>query len=184
MLFGMPRPTYESYQSYQGDFVETHDDGRMARSSIDDTLLFGDVRCTSCPVCRCALKTQPWMTSRTVTCIWLYGPTGTGQTRAALDDLETRFGESGDFLYQGSLEFMGYHLERGMLIDNYDPAEIQTEQLLSIISGDAAYADPGHGAERLPLLTELVYITSVDSPESYFPAGSPILGLLAAVSGM
>jgi len=29
MLFGMPRPTYESYQSRLGDLVELHDDGRM-----------------------------------------------------------------------------------------------------------------------------------------------------------
>lgn len=49
MLFGTPRPTHESYQSYAGDFVEMHDDGRMAVSTIDDTFLFGDARRTSCP---------------------------------------------------------------------------------------------------------------------------------------
>ena len=185
MLFGTPRPTHESYQSYAGDFVEMHDDGRMAVSTIDDTFLFGDVRLTSCPMCRAALTVQPWMRRRTVTCIWLYGLTGTGKTRAALDDLRDKFGVDGVFLYQSNLKFMGYNLERGMLVDNYDDwSEIPTEELLSIISGDAAYVDPCHGAERLPLLTELVYITSLRAPASYFPVGSPILGLLTSVTGM
>ena len=114
--------------------------------------------------------------------IWLYGLTGTGKTRVSLDDLETRFGESGGFLYQGSLEFMGYNLERGMLIDDYDTADVEMRPLLGILSGDAAYVDPCRGAERLPLATELVYIISLRSPESYFPVGSPVLALITRVS--
>jgi hypothetical protein len=185
MLFGMPRPTYESYQSRPGHHVELHDDGRMV-SSVD-TLTIGHVGVrTSCPMCRASRKPPQWMepTSRTVTCIWLYGNQGTGKTRAALDDLTTRFGESGVFLYQGSLEFEGYNLECGMLIDNYDPADIPMDELLSMISGDARYVDPGRGAERLPLNAEFVYVTSLLSPERYFPEGSPIIGLLTAVRGM
>ena len=177
MLFGMPRPTYESYQSRLGDHVELHDDGSV------DAFTIGDVGVrTSCPMCRAERKPPP--TSRTVTCIWLYGLTGTGKTRAALDYLYDKFGADGVFLYQSNLKFMGYNLERGMLVDNYDWSEIPTEELLSIISGDAAYVDPCHGAEHLPLLTELVYITSLRAPASYFPVGSPILGLLTSVTGM
>ena len=51
-----------------------------------------------------------------------------------------------------------------------------------ILSGDAAYVDPCRGAERLPLATELVYIISLRSPESYFPVGSPVLALITRVS--
>ena len=194
MLFGLPRPTYESYQSYTGDYVRVHDDGRMARLAIqdDETFRFGDARAARCPMCRSALTTQPWNTTplatdRTVTVIWLYGLAGTGKTRAALDDLESKFGADGVFIYRGDappFDFMGYGLERGMLVDDYDPADIPVERLLRIISGDAAYVDPGNGAERLPLLTELVYICSIQAPESLFPEGSPVLGLLTAVRAM
>lgn len=185
MLFGMPRPTYESYQSRVGDHVELHDDGRMVASV--DTLALGDVGArTSCPMCRAARKQPQWMepTSRTVTCIWLYGNTGTGKTRAARDDLTSKFGERGFFVYDNPREFVGYNLECGMLLDDYDPADIPMDELLSIISGDARYVDPGRGAERLPLLAELVYVTSLLPPERYFAEGSPVLALLTAVTQM
>jgi Zn ribbon nucleic-acid-binding protein len=185
MLFGMPRPTYESYQSRVGDHVELHDDGRMVASV--DTLALGDVGArTSCPMCRATRKQPQWMepTSRTVTCIWLYGNTGTGKTRAARDDLTSKFGERGFFVYDNPREFVGYNLECGMLLDDYDPADIPMDELLSIISGDARYVDPGRGAERLPLLAEFVYVTSLLPPERYFAEGSPVLALLTAVTQM
>jgi len=193
MLFGTPRPSCELFQTYLGDFVSIHDDGTMARSGVDvPPLLLGDVLTERCPVCRCAKKAPPWMgapppplaPTRAVTCIWLFGKSGAGKTRTAVDALTARFG--GYFLYPGHspLDFMGYDRERGMLIDDYDTADVEMRPLLGILSGDAAYVDPCRGAERLPLLTELVYITSLRSPETYFPEGSPILGLLADVRGL
>jgi hypothetical protein len=200
MLFGMPRPTYELYQTYLGDFVKIHDDGsmapaRLARSSVEVLYLSGgDATTERCPVCRCAKNAQPWMSApplmepqaRAVTCIWLFGPPRRGKTRAAVDALTTQLGEGGYFAYDGHspLDFMGYNLERGMLIDDYDTADVEMRPLLAIISGDAGYVDPCRGGERLPLATELVYIISLRSPESYFPVGSPVLGLLTAVRGM
>jgi hypothetical protein len=195
-LFGLPRPTYELYQSHAGGYVRVHDDGRIARLSIqdDDPFRYGDARVTSCPMCRASLTVQPWFTpplatNRTVTVIWLYGLSGSGKTRAAIDDLFTKFGEDGSFVYPAipapfELDFVGYGGERGMLVDDYDPADTPTERLLRIISGDAAYVDPGHGAPRVPLRVELVYITSCRSPATYFPEGSPVLGLLTAVRAM
>jgi hypothetical protein len=187
MLFGMPRPTFESYQTRAGDYVELHDDGRMV-SGVDDTFILGDVVCTSCPMCRAALAPPPWMAPprRAVTCIWLYGLTGTGKTRAARDDLRAKFGDF--FVYCGTREFHDYNLERGMLMDDYhamvydgsDPLE----NLLRVISGDACYVDPGYGADRLPLLVEYVYVTSCESPESYFPEGSPVIRLLTTVRNL
>ena len=183
MLFGMPRPTYESYQSRLGDLVELHDDGRMVAGV--DTFTVGDGR-TSCPMCRATRKPPQWMepTIRTVTCIWLYGHTGTGKTRAARDDLTSKFGERGFYVYDNPREFVGYNLECGMLVDDYDPADIPEETLLSILSGEARYVDPGRGAERLPLLAEFVYVTSLLPPERYFAEGSPVLALLTTVRNL
>ena len=193
MLFGMPRPTYELYQTYLGDFVKIHGDGSIARASVDDTFpVLGDVTTEICPMCRCAKKVPPWMSAppsmepptRAVTCVWLFGPPRRGKTRAALDALTAQFGEGGYFAYDGHspLDFMGYSHERGMLIDDYDTADVELRPLLGILSGDAAYVDPCRGAERLPLATELVYIISLRSPESYFPVGSPVLALITRVS--
>ena len=183
MLFGLPRPTHESYQTRLGGHVELHDDGRMV-SSVDDTFALGDAGCTGCPMCRAPRKMQPWMepTRRTVTGIWLHGATGTGKTHAARCALTAQFGERGYFVFGPPLEFKGYNLECGMLVDDYDGESVSAEQLLRIISGEALSVDPGHGAHRLPLLTEFVVITALREPRSYFPEGSPVLGSLMVIS--
>ena len=93
-------------------------------------------------------------------------------------------GERGFFVYDNPREFVGYNLECGMLLDDYDPADIPMDELLSIISGDARYVDPGRGAERLPLLAEFVYVTSLLPPERYFAEGSPALALLTTVTNL
>lgn len=105
--------------------IECVDSGMFTMSDI---IKLDTFKCSVLP------KNSEWQ-KRTV--YWLYGPTGSGKTRTAFEQLRDHYGEDNVWLSSGDLSqfFNGYHGQQGVLLDDMRPGMIKFNVLLRILDG-------------------------------------------------
>lgn len=98
---------------------------------------------------------------------WFYGPTGSGKTRAAIEDIVQNY-VTDYCILSGDLKqfFIGYEGQRGVILDDLRPGSIRFEVLLRILDGYPCTVNV-KGA-HCEWLADTIYITAPTAPSEMY----------------
>lgn len=108
-----------------------------------------------------------WPTWKKREVYWLYGPTGSGKSRCAIEQMKERY--TNDFvMLSGDLKtfLIGYEGQKGVIFDDLRPGSIRFESLLRLLDGYPVTVNVK--GSHCPWLAETIYITAPTQPTEMY----------------
>lgn len=143
------------------EFISTH----TLRECMDSGM-FGLSEIRNIPTIKMyMLPTWPQWKKRDVR--WLWGPTGSGKTRCAIENLVQLY-VTDYILLSGDLKtfLTGYEGQRGVIFDDMRPGSIRFESLLRLLDGYPVTVNVK--GSHCPWLAETIFITAPTQPSEMY----------------